>query len=294
MKHIYKVILVLCMGFSAEAKSQVVFTSLYTGVPNPCGIDLNGDGTDDFVFKHAYQPFGSFSVGAGMRMSVTVTDVNYVLYNTELGHMQVYENGDTVQVTQIHTLKGGYYGSTQPFEAFVQYTQSTMIGDYKDYIEGSVYNKYLGLAIQINGAYHYGWVKFTKLRRENVLDPLVIRAYAFNTTPSEPIVIDDPEHGSAIENEYPPGITPHDEQPGIYPNPLVAGKLLTIYSLLDLQLIEIFDINGKKVSTHYYYEVEHMKKTSFAEPALLPGMYFMRITYYNADQVPSLHKIIVQ
>lgn len=72
----------------------------------------------------------------------------------------------------------------------------------------------------------------------------------------------------------------------IYPNPAKSGTTIGFVGLQDATLIEILDIQGKKV--HERSVISQNGKEEFKLPLIAPGLYLLRLTSHDAQKVSKL------
>ncbi|MBL0913149.1 MAG: T9SS type A sorting domain-containing protein [Bacteroidia bacterium] len=293
--------LLFCSFFPRISPAQIVYTDIdpeYQG--SGFNLDLNGDGTNDFYIGGTFVPGGSALLGGGGKVySIIRLDYGYT-FKGDPGAPRIFENGDTVGITPA-TLVGGQEYSRLMFEEYWNSYPSNNIGPQTQHVQ-PLANKYLGLAIELNGQKHYGWIKFSKVSVPNGLDWLIFKSYAFNTVPDSMIVIQDPNSGNADEETDPvyvpatsggtPAMPGEDPVYMAYPNPVKAGQAIHISRHSDVKRLDVLNMNGNTIFTRTYGA--GTKEIHFYEPGLKTGTYLMRIIYADNEEVPTVHRIVVE
>ncbi|MBL0913150.1 MAG: T9SS type A sorting domain-containing protein [Bacteroidia bacterium] len=297
MKYLYVLSAVLlCSFFPRDVHTQIVYTDINPEIRNSLNLDLNNDSINDFIITSDFAPAGSALLGGGgTHYSMIRPYSNFVLQDSISGQMKIFEHGDVAGAGPGVFLFGGDYYYRLMFESYWNSYPSNSISDEKQYVQ-PVANKYLGLAVNVNGQLYYGWLKFSKVSVPNGFDWLIFKSCAFNTVPGEPIVIDDPRHGDEAEETdpvYTPGVQPAEGAGlDLYPNPVKAGQTIHLTRLSDVARLDVINMNGTTVFTRTYEA--GTKEIHFYEPGLKTGTYLMRIIYTDAEQVPTVHRIVVE
>jgi hypothetical protein len=77
------------------------------------------------------------------------------------------------------------------FAGLVEGTNSSQGGFYsRGYWAGNLKNRYIGVRFQINGQFHYGWIRLTATTNTKLKKPSLeatITGYAYETVPNKPI-----------------------------------------------------------------------------------------------------------
>ncbi len=303
MKYLYVLsAFLLCSLFPRSIRAQIIYTDInpeYRG--NGFNLDLNADGITDFYIGGSFVPGGSALLGGGGTMySIIRLDHGYT-FKGNPGAPRIFENGDTLGLTPA-SLTGGQEYARLMFEEYWNSYPSNTVGPQTQYVQ-PLANKYLGLAIELNGQKYYGWVKFSKVSVPNGLDWLIFKSYAFQTVPDSVLVIQDPNAGNTGEETDPvyipqsaPGGNPatpgEDPVYMAYPNPVKSGQTIHITRPADVKRIDVLNMNGSTVFTRTY--IGGTRDIHFYEPGLKTGTYMMRIIYTDGEQVPTVHRIVVE
>jgi len=162
---------ILALSYPADAK--VVFTPVHqvighNGVYN---LDLNNDGTVDFLIQQWNQGFSSSNelladAAVGNAVEGTKFYAAALAAGASIGPNQKFVSGSPngeIMVVISHFTTGG-----------------------TSYVHGSwvnVRNRYLGLKFQIDGQNHYGWARLSVQRQAYHLTA-TLTGYAYETTPN--------------------------------------------------------------------------------------------------------------
>jgi hypothetical protein len=174
---------VLALASPAEAKIVYTpakkFLNCRTWCKSPFPLDLNHDGTVDFVFSFSSAP-RSFFVG--------IAPAKGQSNNMIIGGMQT--SGDYKTRIAYALSSGVSVGGT--FAKF-QGDRNALWGDWEGlFIFGQWLNeksKYLGLEFRYGGETHYGWARLsTPQRRRPWGMNAILTGYAYETTPNKPII----------------------------------------------------------------------------------------------------------
>jgi hypothetical protein len=152
------------LSTAQSAEAEVVYTKTHIEVNTDTPIDLNGDGTKDFIFGRA---------GAGSYGSV-------LFVAAPTGNAFV---GKGIDATPLSfgiaiTGKDTFAGSSASLARF----------SFRSGVSGSVgtwagkINQYLGVKFLIDGQRHFGWIRITVEHLQ-----AHISGYAYETVPNKPI-----------------------------------------------------------------------------------------------------------
>jgi hypothetical protein len=166
------------------AQARVVFT-LSDAVfgprsRNPLDIDLNNDGTVDFLL--AYSEGG------------TCTSNGRVCY-TELRMFDARPSGSNLvlrgEIYQAALTKGQTIGRGDNFSpfGFMAGLSSSGGGGFGSW--ANVTNRFLGVKFQVNGQTHYGWIGFRNVKADNHAIRAVLAGWAYETDPNKAIIAGD-------------------------------------------------------------------------------------------------------
>lgn len=254
-------------------------------------LDLDNDGQPDYKGTINFAPSGPSSGGSGIRYSLLISQ-NYVVFDTLQHKEKIFQNGDTVQTAPGLGLVGNSYPGYFIFE-LINITVSgnnTTISEDDTYMPGGVSNKYLGLAFEVNGQLHYGWLKFSKIPVAGNLDHIILKSFAYNPVAGEPIVIDDPNVALEPDLMGLPEITAAGIPVRIYPNPVVSGQVFTLQAEGEITYAEILDMQGHVLYTRHGTGGSELQ---FSEPALEAGAYLVRL-YCKGQQDALTGRILIQ
>jgi len=160
---------------SAADAQEVVYTDVdpdqQANIGDSLYLDLNNDGTDDFLFFA-----NSFTASAGAVVVERVFGValnNNAMAGAQSGsylYPYVLDMGDTVNAAE--TFQGGSTAQTMAWQTFT----SSFSGEYGNWI--NVTDGYLGLRLDLNGATHYGWARFDMVAGQATLKDYAFEALA--------------------------------------------------------------------------------------------------------------------
>ncbi len=161
----------------AEAKIVYTPTNVSTGVGGSIPIDLNNDGTPDFLV---------FGRSCGFRGNCLFIDPlvlgNGIRGINALASAGIYGLPAGPQAPFLSKFVTSSGQSFVGFMAVVSYYHSgwNSGGPWTDKT-----NKYLGFKFLINGKIHYGWARMTVIMRKN---SIVLTGYAYETIPNHRIL----------------------------------------------------------------------------------------------------------
>lgn len=186
------------LALAQPADAKVVFTPVHQviGQNGVYNLDLNNDGTVDFLIQEWNQGFSSS---------------NQLLADAALGNAV---EGSRFYAAAVQA--GASIGPNQKFvsggangEIMVAISHFTTGGT--SYVHGfwvNVRNRYLGLKFQIDGQTHYGWARLS-VRRQAYHLTATLTGYAYETTPNTGI-----EAGQTAENDESSGGSPRSPSEG--------------------------------------------------------------------------------
>jgi hypothetical protein len=166
------------LALAQPSEAKVVFTKTNQTIGNNgvYNLDLNNDGTVDFLIQE-------WNLGGWSSDNALLADPAFG--NAVVGYKHVLAAALPF---------GAPIGPQQPFvaggangEVMVSITHFTTGGT--SYVHGywaNVKNRYLGLKFQINGHTHYGWARLSVLRRAFHLTA-VLTGYAYETVANQEI-----------------------------------------------------------------------------------------------------------
>lgn len=173
------------------AQASVVYTPVDVAFSQgTIFIDLNADGTDDFLITDKMFQ-GNGGILGGRRVALGGSpSASVVLQGTEAAAMQAGAEISSVRTFKnVHdprVVMGGvrsYFGGSTGTCCLVSY------GNW-----GHAENLYLGLKFQINGQTHYGWARVSVNLSGHVSTPhirVVLSGYAYESNADTPILAGD-------------------------------------------------------------------------------------------------------
>lgn len=143
-------------------------------------LDLNNDGTDDFVFLA-----NSFSTSSGAinvyRGFIAALDNNAVAAQSSSSYFYPYAIQNDEAINANKAFVSGSYFQTLAWNTFTG-TGTTPIGYYGNFVAGGT-EAYVGLRLDLNGATHYGWARI-----QIDLGTITLKDYAYNSTAATEII----------------------------------------------------------------------------------------------------------
>jgi hypothetical protein len=160
----------LTLTSSAEAK--VVYTPTNTNVQYGTTIDLNNDGTADFIFDEFIM---YHSQRLTIQPAVTGNAIRFRGTGAACGFFGVPVGPGEVFATNTSYFKNGVFVA-----GFFQYSHTSFNGPFANAV-----NRYLGFKFLINGQVHFGWARLTI---QNDVNNAVMTGYAYETIPNKNII----------------------------------------------------------------------------------------------------------
>ena len=170
---------VLALAQSAEAEIIYTPTHQVIGPNSKYNLDLNNDGITDFVItnrlKSATRYFGAtLTLSPGTRASAVTKHPGFggtgpyaLAKGVTIGASQDWSRGGTM--AKANLLQGGTFSSGSKW--------------------ASVSNRYLGLRIVVNHAWHYGWARMTvKIDSKTGAITAILTGYAYETTANKGLI----------------------------------------------------------------------------------------------------------
>ncbi len=154
---------VVGLSTARSAEAEVVYTKTHIEVNTGTPIDLNGDGTRDFLFARV--AVGSY----GSQLTV----------NAPTGNAFVGKGIDATPLSfgVAITGKDTFGGSSAEMAVF-----SFRSGSFSGGTWAGKINQYMGVKFLINGQRHFGWIRITVEHLQ-----AHISGYAYETVPNKPI-----------------------------------------------------------------------------------------------------------
>jgi hypothetical protein len=169
-----------------DAEAKVVYTPAHVVMDQGTKFDLdvNHDGLVDFVFSNGGTTFGFielFGVSPQNHLNAVVNEGICISSN-------LFPRNAPAALPAGHEI-----GKQLKFAPYGQCMRSFFYYDVQGHWQ-QVMNKYLGLAMRIDGQIHYGWAR---LSTSGVLNfQAVLTGYAYETEPGKSIVAGDQGQGS--------------------------------------------------------------------------------------------------
>lgn len=240
--------IVTAMLFSVSANAQIVYTDVIPdstmtciGIGLPCtnnyNLDPDNDAITDFiltVFYHNPPQLGgpTFSyVTADPLNGNAVKDslVNTLNVSIPLQFNAVIDSNlllnQSWQTSGSHSLKYGQYDGGL--------SNDTVWG-----LWDSLSDYYLGLRLLQSGQTHYGWVRL-RVDATHSYASLIVKDYAYNTIPNQPILAGQTTATGIIENSFAASIN-------LFPNP-ATNQLIIDNGQWTIENVAIHDLTGREV-----------------------------------------------
>ena len=174
------------LALAQPAEAKIVYTPVHLVLSRgPLAIDLDNDGTVDFVLLDKYHRNGQ-------------TTNNFWLYvnpahsgNAAAGSQGTYFRSAFAlnRGSQIGP-KDRFNGNLMAFACSFMSTTDCHVGNWFD-----VSNRYLGLKFRIDGKTHYGWARLNVSFKLNKGIIATLTGYAYESVPSKPIIAGE-THGA--------------------------------------------------------------------------------------------------
>jgi hypothetical protein len=225
------------LALAPAAEGRIIFTPAYHRIPvnTNFNLDLNHDGIVDFVvhnFYHLYSSGGGVVVRSSLNAVAPGCRVhNYAVYCPNA--LQTYSVNFIFGAAALP--KGAKIGPTSSL-----FRGAEMIFLGHTYSEAGFWagatNRYLGVRfLDVKGATHYGWARFTVRDARTSKMVAVLTGYAYETVPEKPIIAgkmfgeDDPSDNPDDSEHVPgPGASAVNPLPGV-PQSAPLGALALGY-----------------------------------------------------------------
>lgn len=268
-------LLIIFTFFTAVSESfgQVVYTEVNPAmnlcISSSCDdrtyeFDFNNDGIVDLLFW-----FDSFKTAPGCISSQYIK--LFSMQPTDTAELLMDMNGDLAYLNYLDTVKPS--SSIQFADYFcldddiykcpfllssIQHDCESIPSETTGHY-GSFVNKYIGVKLKILNEYHYCWIKVAKSEGVN----LKVSGYAYNLTPDEELVIEDPNYNSLfLEGEI---------KAAFFPNPMNDYLVIELES--NAILVEVYDVLGKLIHTENHTASNFHISTSTWKK----GVYFCKV-----------------
>jgi hypothetical protein len=165
------------LATAKPAEAKVVYTAANEVLTYPAGIqiDLNHDGTPDFVLGYGFITHIEALV---VKPTVAGNAVRGAGGAANAGFFGVPVGPGEKFVINTST----FYGYGVFMAGFTMYTQTASFGPW-----AKATNRYLGFKFMIGGVVHYGWARIT-VGDLSKAGSIVLTGYAYETTPNTTIV----------------------------------------------------------------------------------------------------------
>ncbi len=253
MKNTILLILITLFFLTKESTSQIVYTDLEPDTTvneflNGYGLDFNDD---DKIDVHITL-LSNYGVWVMHLIPDSDVDNTYVLYDGE--EASVLEEGDDISASSAWYKLGSGWGGL-----LYGYWESS--GEYGNWT-GLQEDKYLGIKFEIDGIFHYGWIKLTTHVFSYDDMEFTVQSYAYNSETNNAI--------AAGDTGIPSSIMEHNSQLfSVFPNP--AQHHIRIQSEYDFQQITLVGTDGqivlKQDNTSNTLDISRLRS----------GMYIVRI-----------------
>jgi len=167
------------LAMAQPAEARIVYTPVHLVLSRGAlGLDLNNDGTVDFILLDKYHRNGQ-------------TTNSFWLYvnpehkgNAAAGSKGTYfRSALALNRGSVIGSKDRFKGNLMAFACSFMSTTDCRVGDWFD-----VSNRYLGLKFTINGKTHYGWARLNVRFELNKGLTATMTGYAYETIPNKAIV----------------------------------------------------------------------------------------------------------
>jgi hypothetical protein len=174
------------MALASPVEAKIVYTPTKTWINckafcrGPYPLDLNHDGTVDFMFSFSGSQRGFF---------VGINPAKGQSNNMIIGGTQT-QSGYKERIAYVLSSGVSVGGTFAKFQG----GQNALVGDFNGLFKFgqwfNVRNKYLGLEFRIGAEIHYGWARLsTPLRRRGFGGVnAILTGYAYETIPNTPII----------------------------------------------------------------------------------------------------------
>jgi hypothetical protein len=232
--------------FSASTHAQIVYTDIADSARTASyNLDLNNDGSTDFVITHSTSAAtgGCFGAKTNNYIKVTPSGNNQIVdYSSAITtKIAIYTLIDASTLTW-----GGTSNQLMSSLTWACIGMAHTSPSWHSHPGGQWYNAvdvYLGVKLKKNGNTYYGWVRINT----SGANSFTVKDYAYDSTPAHSILTGAisgarfAENNSSEENNF---------SLVTYPNPLSNSTTISFYlSQSENVSLNIFDVNGRLVST---------------------------------------------
>ena len=273
--------IITAMILSVSANAQIVYhdivpdttiTALYATYTY--NLDLNGDGTTDFLIKAA-RPRGRYPESPITSYTSITPQGSNTFISTTLNTVKKLAFGDTISSNQAwHNTTFQYL--KQWYQQFSIPPVTTNTGDWDNVVDG-----YVGLQLINGGQTYYGWVRMD-VSVSTSFASMTIKDYAYNSIPNQPIFAGETTIATGIiENSFASSIN-------LFPNPAENHLTITLGSNNKKVEVSVADITGKIIysTTASETQLVEVNTKDFVE-----GIYFVQI---QAADFIATKKLVVE
>jgi hypothetical protein len=178
------------LALAEPAAGEVVVTRKTIPIPvepqhmrDPVRISMANDGVNNFSFSLTQFSSPGFASNRGLAVGGV---------NLGQAHNEIMQGG-TFYPEAFALARGAKIGPSALFSSTFALVENTdAFGSFsRGYWGGNLKNRYLGVRFQINGQFHYGWVRLTvtanaQLKKQDL--SATITGYAYETVPNKPIL----------------------------------------------------------------------------------------------------------
>jgi hypothetical protein len=167
----------LALATPSEAKIVYTKTHKVIGTNGLYPLDLNHDGTIDFLIQEQGYPFGasgSNGLGAKEALGNAVEGGNFLA--------SALAKGAPIGSRQRFISSTGFFGERMFNAACSVDGGCSTVGKW-----ANVNNRYLGLRFQINGKIHYGWARLSVAVQQGHTITATLTGYAYEDIPNKEI-----------------------------------------------------------------------------------------------------------
>jgi hypothetical protein len=202
------------LALSRPAKAEIVYTPTDVKIQGQMQLDLDGNGTVDFVLWHSDTCNGSTC--ASFLLAYPNFNVNNGFLATAHGHFKsavALQRGATIKRGEIFNENIGPMAEHIKKECGSGCSGTSWKGQWANDGKGLA-NAYLGLKFLINGQFHFGWARITVKTGTGFGFTARLTGYAYETNPGQGIIAGRTHSNDEPETPAPVSLrTPTKEQP---------------------------------------------------------------------------------
>ncbi len=171
--------------------------------------------------------------------------------------------------------EGVEVGSTSNFVT----NSSSFVVSSSTYTDWNGKSGYIGFALKINGATHYGWFYATVSANGS---SYTIEDYAYNTTAGQSLITKRQNTAKTTQVR-----TTNSSQITVFPNPFTKSFIIDVSKVQEKQVVvKMFNVLGEEVFSKEYSN--EMNSITVGNEIRLPGVYFVKVstaTYSETLQI---------